>query len=166
MEEEEEEEKEVEEEVEEVEEMKRERIEMEEEKEEEEEEESAWCRRLDENTNVMLQKLQETTVAAQLEEVTDMEKRAEEVREKAASAYIQKNIVLPDNPATTKVRMCNLCRKNFKTDEFVAKHIMNKHKDLLYAQQNKMVLFEVVRSEFLKSPSERLPTIIPKKQSL
>ena len=139
---------------------------MEEEKEEEEEEENAWCRRLDKNTNAMLQKLQETTVAAQLEEVTDMEKRAEEVREKAASAYIQKNIVLSDKAATTEMRKCNLCHKNFKTGEFVAKHIMNKHKDLVHAQQNKSVLFEVVRSEFLKSPSERLPTIIPKKQSL
>ena len=167
------------EEKEEEEEVNRERREMEEEKEEEEkeeeekeeeeeeeEEENAWCRRLDENTNSMLQKLQGTAVATQLEEVTEMEKREEEIREKATSAYIQKNIVLPDKTSFMEMRECNLCHKNFKTGDYVAKHIMNKHKDLILAHVNKSVLFEVVRSEFLKSPSERLPTIIPKKQSL
>ena len=62
--------------------------------------------------------------------------------------------------------MCGICKKNFLNRDYVSKHIINKHHDLIQIKQNKTVLLEVIRTEFLKDPNAKIPNIIPKKANL
>ena len=50
--------------------------------------------------------------------------------------------------------------------EYVSKHILNKHRDLIAIQQNKAVLLRVVRDAFIKDPEAKVPTIVPKNTNL
>ena len=74
--------------------------------------------------------------------------------------------VSPDVGDAVTTRMCGLCKKNFVNGEYVSKHILNKHRDLIAIQQNKAVLLRVVRDAFIKDPEAKVPTIVPKNTNL
>ena len=97
----------------------------------------------------MIQQLAERSVQMQLDTVTDLEKKEELVREPIEGTL-----------------MCVICKKNFLNRDYVSKHIINKHHDLIQIKQNKTVLLEVIRTEFLKDPNAKIPNIIPKKANL
>lgn len=101
----------------------------------------------------MIQQLAERSVQMQLDTVTDLEKKEELVREPIEGKFVEQNIcLLPEVGDTVSTRMCGICKKNFLNRDYVSKHIINKHHDLIQIKQNKTVLLEVIRTEFLKDP--------------
>lgn len=103
----------------------------------------------------------------QLDTVTDLEKKEEVVRGPVEGNFVHENIcLLPEVGDTVSTRMCGICKKNFLNSEYVSKHILNKHRDLIQIKQNKTVLLEVIRTEFLKDPNAKIPNIVPKKANL
>lgn len=104
-----------------------------------------------------------------LSEETPLETREREIRGSAMEEFYQKNIVVPEkkagNEAEARVdmRQCRLCFKNFQNADYVRKHILNKHADLMKVAENKMVLLEVVRADYIKNPKARIPNVTPMK---
>lgn len=62
-----------------------------------------------------------------------------------------------------ETRQCGICKKVFRSGEFVKKHLLAKHGSVLKVVQTKAVLRELVRSDYLKDPSAKIPTIMPVK---
>ena len=96
-----------------------------------------------------------------------MEKKEASVRESIESHFIEDSICrLPDAGDEVETRMCAICKKNFLSAHYVTKHILNRHRNLIQIKQNKAVLMEVVRAEYLKDPNAKIPNIVPKKANL
>lgn len=74
----------------------------------------------------------------------------------------KKTLPLPGEDAK-ETRQCGICKKVFRSGEFVKKHLLAKHSSLLKVVETKAVLRELVRSDYLKDPAAKIPTIIPVK---
>lgn len=132
-------------------------------------EDEAWARQVDENAAKLLAELEETTVDRMLSEETPLESRERETRGSAMEEFYQKNIVVPERRAGSEaegrvdMRQCRLCFKNFQNADYVRKHILNRHADLMKVAENKAVLLEVVRADYIKNPKARIPNVTPLK---
>ena len=121
---------------------------------------------MDENAAKLLAELSETTVERILSEETPLESREREIRGSAMETFVAKNIVVPERRGSetegrSETRQCRLCFKNFQNADFVRKHILNKHADLMKVAENKAVLQEVVRADYIKNPKARIPNVTP-----
>ena len=64
----------------------------------------------------------------------------------------KKTLPLPGEDAK-ETRQCGICKKVFRSGEFVKKHLLAKHSSLLKVVETKAVLRELVRSDYLKDPA-------------
>lgn len=132
-------------------------------------EDEAWARQLDAGTAQLLAELGATTVERMLSEESPLETRERETRAAAREAFVQKNIVVPERKggneteARLETRQCRLCLKNFQNADYVRKHILNKHAEQMKVAENKTVLLEVVRADYIKNPKARIPNVTPLK---
>ena len=122
-----------------------------------------WEQKLDEGTQAFLEKTKAQTLVQILEEETPADVKEKEIWKNAEEAFVtKKTLPLPGEDAK-ETRQCGICKKVFRSGEFVKKHLLAKHSGLLKVMQTKAVLRELVRSDYLKDPAAKIPTIIPVK---
>ena len=128
-----------------------------------EEQRDSWEQKLDQGTQAFLEKTQEKTLAQILAEQTAADEKEKEIWKTAEEAFVaKKTLPLPGEDAK-ETRQCGICKKVFRSGEFVKKHLLAKHSSLLKVVETKAVLRELVRSDYLKDPAAKIPTIIPVK---
>lgn len=108
--------------------------------------------------------MEEKTLQETLDETSPQELKEREIRAHAQESYITDHIVRPSGLDDTKeTRQCGICKKSFKSGEFVKKHLLAKHSEIIKVVETKAVLSELVRADYLKDPSAKIPTIVPAK---
>lgn len=62
-----------------------------------------------------------------------------------------------------QVYQCGLCDKKFKTSDFVIKHILNKHADILDQKFNKHRYADMMKENYLNDPRKmvNIPAALP-----
>ena len=126
-------------------------------------EDDTWAEQVDQKVESLLAELSSTTVEQELSERSPLEQKEEEVRKSEREEFINRNIVVPSGDDMSDKRQCRLCSKNFISAEYVRNHIVNKHMHQIEVAENKAVLLQVIRTDYIKNPKSRIPNVVPVK---
>lgn len=115
---------------------------------------------MDKKTNEFLKSIENRNLEEELKTESELEKREMKLRDEGEQELLNSLAVLREEE---KNYQCSICRKIFSTEHFIRKHLLNKHEKYLKIKMTKMILLQVIRTDYLKDPNSRIPNVVGKK---
>ena len=111
-------------------------------------------------TAEFLQSMENRNVEEELGTESEIEKKEKKLWSEGELEMLKSLAVLREKEHNYQ---CSLCRKIFSTEHFAHKHIMNKHNQYMKVKLAKMILLQLVRTNYLKDPNSKIPNVVGKK---